>query len=88
MGILNTVLKTFVGDKNKKDLSKILPLVKEVNKRQLAMESLSNDELRAITTKLKEGIIEARKEVDAKIQKNSKLSKHFQIWKREKRYTT
>jgi len=69
MGILNTVLKTFVGDKNKKDLSKILPLVKEVNKRQLAMESLSNDELRAITTKLKEGIIEARKEVDAQIQK-------------------
>ena len=69
MGILNTVLKTFVGDKNKKDLSKILPLVKEVNKRQLDMESLSNDELRAITTKLKEGIIEARKEVDAQIQK-------------------
>ena len=69
MGILNTVLKTFVGDKNKKDLSKILPLVKEVNKQQLAMESLSNDELRAITTKLKEGIKEARKEVDTQIQK-------------------
>ena len=59
MGILNSVLKTFVGDKNKKDLAKILPLVKEINAKQQAMEPLSADELRAITGKLKTGIQDA-----------------------------
>jgi len=30
MSILNSILKTFVGDKTKKDLSKINPLVNEI----------------------------------------------------------
>jgi preprotein translocase subunit SecA len=30
MSILNNILKTFVGDKTKKDLSKITPLVHEI----------------------------------------------------------
>ena len=73
MGILNSVLKTFVGDKNKKDLAKILPLVKEINAKQQAMEPLSADELRAITGKLKTGIQDARKEVDAQIEEQHQL---------------
>ncbi|MGB0256136.1 MAG: preprotein translocase subunit SecA [Flavobacteriaceae bacterium] len=73
MGILNSVLKTFVGDKNKKDLAKILPLVKEINAKQQAMEPLSADELRAVTGKLKAGIQEARKEVDVQIEEQHQL---------------
>ena len=43
MSILNKILKTFIGDKTKKDLSKITPLVQEINNYQKSFESLSND---------------------------------------------
>ena len=68
MGILNSVLKTFVGDKNKKDLSRIQPLVKQINAKQLEMETWTADALRAHTDHLKEGIQSARQEIDVKIQ--------------------
>ena len=72
MGILNSVLKTFVGDKNKKDLAKILPLVKQINAYQQEMESHSNDALRAVTHRLKSGIQEARNNFDLLIQEEKK----------------
>ena len=31
MSLLNSVLKVFVGDKTKKDLAKILPIVEQIN---------------------------------------------------------
>ena len=31
MSILNSILKTFVGDKTKKDLNKITPLIYKIN---------------------------------------------------------
>ena len=49
MSILNSILKTFVGDKTKKDLSKITPLIAEINTFQKSFESLSHDELREKT---------------------------------------
>src|SRR6056300_1208603 len=53
MSILNSILKTFVGDKTKKDLSKITPLIAEINSFQKSFESLSHDELREKTTEFK-----------------------------------
>ena len=38
MSILNKILKTFIGDKTKKDLSKITPLVKEINEYERRLE--------------------------------------------------
>ena len=53
MSILNSIIKTFVGDKTKKDLKKITPLVSKINGYQKNFESFSNDQLREKTTKFK-----------------------------------
>ena len=53
MSILNSIIKTFVGDKTKKDLKKITPLVSKINDYQKNFESFSNDQLREKTTQFK-----------------------------------
>lgn len=89
MGILNSVLKTFVGDKNKKDLARITPLVKAINNKQLEMEQWSADQLRAHTTTLKIGIQKARQEQDKEIdQLQRSLGEIEDIEKREAGYNT
>ena len=69
MSFLNSILKTFVGDKTKKDLSQITPLVAEINNHQKNLESLSHDELRYKTIIFKEEIAEERKSFDLNILK-------------------
>jgi len=69
MSFLNSILKTFVGDKTKKDLSQITPLVAEINSHQKNLESLSHDELRYKTIIFKEEIAEERKSFDLNILK-------------------
>jgi preprotein translocase subunit SecA len=53
MSILNSIIKTFVGDKTKKDLKKITPLVSKINDYQKNFESFSNDQLREKTIQFK-----------------------------------
>ena len=53
MSLLNSVLKVFVGDKTKKDLAKILPLVEQINSHYKSLKDLSNDELRKKHSPLK-----------------------------------
>ena len=53
MSILNSIIKTFVGDKTKKDLKKITPLVSKINDYQKNFESFSNNQLREKTTQFK-----------------------------------
>ena len=67
MSFLNTVLKVFVGDKTKKDLEKIIPLVARINEYQKEYESLTSDELRAKTNIFKEKIAAGRKSFDEEI---------------------
>lgn len=67
MGILDSVLKVFVGDKSKKDIKEIQPRVEEIKKAFKTLSGLSNDELRAKTVAFKEQIDEARRPVLAKI---------------------
>ena len=69
MSFLNSILKTFVGDKTKKDLSQITPLVAEINSHQKNLEILSHDELRQKTMIFKEEIAEERKSFDLTILK-------------------
>ena len=69
MSFLNSILKTFVGDKTKKDLSQITPLVTEINNHQKNLETLSHDELRQKTIIFKEEIAEKRKSFDLNILK-------------------
>ncbi len=69
MGILDSVLKVFVGDKSQKDIKEIQPKVELVKKAEKTIEGLSNDELRAKTIEFKDKINEARSEVIKQIEK-------------------
>ncbi|NDE29103.1 MAG: preprotein translocase subunit SecA, partial [Flavobacteriia bacterium] len=69
MSILNSILKIFVGDKTKKDLSTIIPLVSKINSHQQHFETISNDALREKTAYFKQRLAEARKEYDTTIEK-------------------
>ena len=68
MGILDGILKAFVGDKSKKDIKEIQPLVDEVKKHEAALEQLSLDELRAKTQAFKQKIKEDQKEIQKQIE--------------------
>ena len=68
MSLLNSVLKVFVGDKTKKDLSKILPLVDQINSFFNAYKDISNDELRNKTLSFKNKLNNQLKGVKDQIQ--------------------
>ena len=70
MSIVNNLLKLFVGDKTKKDLKSILPLVDAIKGHENAFNQLSNDELRAKTVEFKERIKAARLEFDREIEEH------------------
>ena len=72
MSFLNSILKTFVGDKTKKDLSKITPLIAEINEHQTSFENLSNDALRQKTEAFKLQIASARSNYDTSIEQLKK----------------
>ncbi|MGI9540888.1 MAG: DEAD/DEAH box helicase, partial [Flavobacteriaceae bacterium] len=72
MSFLNSILKTFVGDKTKKDLSKITPLIAQINKHQEDFESLSHDALRQKTEDFKQQITSARSSFDTTIEQLKK----------------
>ncbi|MEO1012592.1 MAG: preprotein translocase subunit SecA [Bacteroidota bacterium] len=58
MSLLNSVLKAFVGDKSKKDVKELQPLVKKINSFEAELEALSHDELRQKTIDFKKKIYE------------------------------
>ena len=87
MSILNTILKTFVGDKSKKDIRAIQHLVDQINKHQLEFEGISNDELREKTAVFKAKITETRKSIDQQISElNTQLEGLADIDQREDIY--
>jgi preprotein translocase subunit SecA len=67
MSFINSILKVFVGDKSRDDVKQLQPVVDQIRSFELALESLSHDELRAKTTTFKEKIKEDRKEIDDQI---------------------
>ena len=67
MSILNSVLKIFIGDKTKKDLKKITPIVREINNYQEKLNKISNDKLRNKTIEFKNLISNSRSEIDKEI---------------------
>src|SRR5690606_12649133 len=87
MGILDNVLKIFVGDKSKKDIGQIQPLVNEVKKNEAALEKLSNDELRAKSENLKKEIKDAQADIQKQIDDLEKESENEEdINKKEEIY--
>ncbi len=53
MSFINSILKVFVGDKSKKDIKEIQPIVDQILKIEPTLFNLSHDELRAKTTEFK-----------------------------------
>jgi len=67
MSLINSVLKVFVGDKTKKDLKLLQPIVDKVRAFDSEMEKYSIEELRNKTVEFKEKIAAATKPFDDKI---------------------
>ena len=67
--MLGKILKLFVGDKSKKDLKLINPIIEKIHSFEQEMNSLSNDELRAQTQEFKKQIKDSTSEIDLKIEK-------------------
>lgn len=74
MRILDNVLKIFVGDKSKKDIGLIQPLVNEIKKHEAALEKLSNDELRAKSDFFRSEIKGAQADIQKQIDDLQKQS--------------
>ena len=72
MSILNNILKTFVGDKTKKDLNQITPLVNQIKTFEKELEALSHDQLREKTETFKKQIADARASFDQRISELQK----------------
>ena len=67
MSFINSLLKVFVGDKTKKDLKSILPLVEAVTSHENEMANLTHDQLRAKTEHFKDHIKKTRSAIDNEI---------------------
>ena len=69
MGLLDNVLKVFVGDKAKKDLGEIQPLVDQIKAKEGEMAQLNLDQLRAksdtFRAQLREAQAETKKQIEA-----------------------
>ncbi len=67
MGFLDTVLKSFLGDKNAKDLKEIKKVVDKIKKAEPAIAQLSDDGLREKTQEFKKKIAAATETITAQI---------------------
>ena len=76
MSLLDTAIKMFVGDKNKKDLKAINPIVEQIKSSENELESLNLDELRAKTTEFKNKISESIKSVQTEIDDHLKKAEN------------
>ncbi len=66
--MLNSLLKVFVGDKTKKDLKKLWPLVEKIKSFENQYNKFSNDELRHKTLEFKNLIESVRKPLQKSIK--------------------
>ena len=87
MSVLNSILKIFVGNKAKKDLKEISPIVLSINSLEDNYSNISNDELRNKTNEFKKEIKSLKKPFQEKIDVlNGNISNESEIEKKEKLY--
>ena len=67
MSIVNTIIKTFVGDKAKRDVKAMQPLVSQIKSHEAALKGLSHDELRQKTLGFKQAIQERNRDLAEQI---------------------
>jgi len=67
MSFLNSVLKAFVGDKSKKDVKELQPLVNKIKSFEADLEKLTLDEIRQKTIDFKQQIQDSYKDITSQI---------------------
>ena len=67
--MLGKILKLFVGDKSKKDLKQINPIIEEIHSFENEMNGLSNDDLRNQTQIFKKLIQQSTSDINSQIEK-------------------
>ena len=66
--MLGKILKLFVGDKSKKDLKQINPIIEEIHSFENEMNGLSNDDLRNQTQIFKDLIQQSTSDINSQIE--------------------
>ena len=87
MSFLNSLLKVFVGDKSKKDLKELYPVIYQINSIEKKFTELSNDQLRDYTKKFKTQIQSLKNPSQQKIDEiNTKINSTSNIEEKENLY--
>ncbi|MDO4763462.1 MAG: preprotein translocase subunit SecA [Flavobacteriaceae bacterium] len=68
MSFFDKILKSFLGDKNQRDLKEVGKIVAKIKKVEPAIQELTDDELRGKTREFKEKIKSATAHISAKIE--------------------
>ncbi|GGE35004.1 preprotein translocase subunit SecA [Psychroflexus planctonicus] len=76
MGLLDSVLKIFVGDKSKKDVKALEPIINKIRSFEDEFEKFSLDELRNNTTRFKQKIAEATAELNKQVEELSEKAEN------------
>jgi preprotein translocase subunit SecA len=86
MNLLNSVLKLFLGDKKKRDLKELQPIVDRVHTFEQEITSLTNDELRQKTSDFRQIIKEKNKDFLLQIETLTEEAKTAEVSKKEEIY--
>ena len=88
MSIIDSILNVFLGDKGKKDVKEVSPIVESIIKEENQIAKISNDELRSISAQFKIEIKDLEKpfisEIDKikeSIQKSEDIEKNENLYK-------
>jgi len=87
MSLINSILKVFVGDKYKKDLKSLQPIVADVNTFENEISNLTNDQLREKTNYFKQIIKEATQSFTSQIELLKEEALEANIDRKEEIYT-
>ena len=87
MSIIDSILNVLLGDKGKKDVKEVTPIVNSILKIEEDLKNISNDDLRSITNSFKKEIQELKNPFYDKIEKiKETISQSENIDENEKRY--
>ena len=87
MSIIDSILNVFLGDKGKKDVKEVTPIVNSILIIEKDLKNVSNDDLRSITNSFKKEIQELKNPFYEKIEKiKETINQSENIDENEKRY--
>ncbi len=73
MSIIDSILNVFLGDKGKKDVKEVTPIVNSVIKFEEELSLISNDQLRSITQEFKNEIKQLKDPFSREIEDINKI---------------